>query len=327
MKKDQQQIIKSILENIFKKEDNVKSYILKPESTKKDQALAPKKLLISSRKIEVQEYFPRIADQFKTLSLPFEIELFDSKQLDEKIKRNKIPFWNTNQIVIQSTWRLCPIGKSWVRRHPKHLQSGTTTDHDGHCRLNTKGRDILHADEIKRIPELEIFKNAPIKASVDKLVFGEAANKYNELINGWCAYWNEILKPDIPLHPNYIKALMATESSFNKNPLTQNKEHKAIGLMQIMPETIGYLSTQSKDIKNHYIEMNKEDAKDPSVAIAAATRWLFRKYRLVKGNKKNATWMDALEEYKGITKQKGPISDGIRNKLNDFFNDLSKSQK
>jgi hypothetical protein len=259
--------------------------------------------------------------------LPFEIELFDSKTMDDKDKRNKIPFWNTNQIVKQSPWRLCPLGKSWVTRHPKHLKSGTITDHDGHCRLNHKGRDILHADEIRRIPTLEIFKNASVKASTDKLGFVDDANKYNELINGWCAYWNEILKPDIPLHPNYIKALMATESGFSEDPFTRNKNHKAIGLMQIMPETIGYLSTNSKDIKDHFIEMDKEDAKDPSVAIAASTRWLFRKHRLAKGKNKNSTWMDALEEYKGISKQKGLDSDKIRNDLNKFFNDLTKNSK
>ncbi len=120
---------------------------------------------------------------------------------------------------------------------------------------------------------------------------------------------------------------MATESGFNETPTTSEKNHRAIGLMQLMPETIGYLSTDSKDIKDQFIEMTKEDAKDPSVAIAAATRWLFRKYRLAKGKKKNATWMDALEEYKGIAKQNEVKSNEIRNKLNEFFNILDKDKK
>ena len=106
-------------------------------------------------------------------------------------------------------------------------------------------------------------------------------NKYNDLISGWSAYWNEMLKPEIPLHPNYVKALMATESSFNESPPSPTKDHKAIGLMQIMPETVGHLGFRSKDIKDHFIEISLEDARDPSVAIAAATRWLFRKHRLV----------------------------------------------
>jgi soluble lytic murein transglycosylase-like protein len=115
---------------------------------------------------------------------------------------------------------------------------------------------------------------------------------------------------------------MATESGFDENPRSPTKDHKAIGLMQIMPETVSYLGTRSKDIKNHFVEMSLEDAKDPSVAIAAATRWLFRKYRLVKGKKKGATWMDALEEYKGITNQKGITPENIRLKLNEFYKKL-----
>ena len=41
------------------------------------------------------------------------------------------------------------------------------------------------------------------------------ANKYDVLIRGWVRYWNEIFQPKNPLDPNLVKALMATESSFN----------------------------------------------------------------------------------------------------------------
>ena len=102
MKKDQKNIIKSSLETVFNKEDNVKSYLLKPESGKQGQAPVSKKLILSSRKVNVQNYFPKISEQLKKLSLPFDIELFDSKTMDEKTKRSNIPFWNTNQIVTQS---------------------------------------------------------------------------------------------------------------------------------------------------------------------------------------------------------------------------------
>lgn len=92
MKKNQKNVIKSILENIFNKEDNVKSYILKPESIKKSQTVVPKKLILSSRKVDVQNYLPRIIDQFKTLSLPFEIELFDSKEWTKRLREIKSLF-------------------------------------------------------------------------------------------------------------------------------------------------------------------------------------------------------------------------------------------
>ena len=44
-------------------------------------------------------------------------------------------------------------------------------------------------------------------------------NDYDQLITGWVKYWNEVLKTKIPLDPNFVKALMASESSFNSNQL------------------------------------------------------------------------------------------------------------
>ena len=322
LSKENKQRVKNLLEKVFNKNDSTVFHFIKTSKKESDhqyQIVFKTRKKIPSEKIKTAE---------KLLKSEFDGENWELHRWNEiigkvipKSKVYKVPFFDTRNIEERSPWRICPIGEHWVRRHPKDLKSGKVTDHDGHCRLNPKGKDLLKTDEIKRISELEIFKNASVKVSVNDLGFNNG-NKYNDLISGWSAYWNEMLKPEIPLHPNYVKALMATESSFNESPPSPTKDHKAIGLMQIMPETVGHLASRSKDIKDHFIEISLEDARDPSVAIAAATRWLFRKHRLVKGKKKGTTWMDALEEYKGITNQKGTKPAEIRLKLNQFYKKL-----
>jgi hypothetical protein len=319
LSKENKRKVKNLLEKVFNKSDFTVFHFIKASKKESDhqyQIVFKTRKKIPSEKIKTAE---------ELLKSEFDGENWELHRWNEiigkfipKSKVYKVPFFDTRNIEERSPWRICPIGEHWVRRHPKDLKSGKVTDHDGHCRLNPKGKDLLKTDEIKRISELEIFKNPSVKVSANDLGFKKNGNKYNFLINGWCTYWNEILKPEVPLHPNYIKALMATESGFDENPRSPTKDHKAIGLMQIMPETVSYLGTRSKDIKNHFIEMSLEDAKDPSVAIAAATRWLFRN----KGKKKGATWMDALEEYKGITNQKGITPENIRLKLNEFYKKL-----
>jgi hypothetical protein len=143
--------------------------------------------------------------------------------------------------------------------------------------------------------------------------------KYDDLINGWCAYWNDTLNPIEPLHPNFVKALIATESSFQENPKRTSKR-PAIGLMQIMPKTIHLLSSQSKELKDHFLELTEKDVLDPNVNICAGIRWLYRKYELSK--MKNKTWLAVLENYKGISAQKGNQSDDIRNKTLLYYNKL-----
>jgi hypothetical protein len=44
------------------------------------------------------------------------------------------------------------------------------------------------------------------------------SEKYDMLILGWVQYWNDIFKPEKPLDPKLIKALMASESSFRQDP-------------------------------------------------------------------------------------------------------------
>jgi len=327
LSKEEKQKIKKLLEKFFMKDDRVVFHLANASKKEPDNQY---RIIFKTRKSIPLE---RIQATEEILRSEFDQPKWKLDRWSEMIgkiipksKVYKIPFFDSRNIEERSPWRLCPIGEHWVRRHPKDLRSGKMTDHDGHCRLNPKGKDLLKPDEIRRISELEIFGNVLVKVSESDLGFKKNGNRYNFLINGWCAYWNEMLRPEVPLHPNYVKALMATESGFRLNPTPPTKDHKAIGLMQIMPKTVGYIGPRSKDIKDHFIDMSLDDAKDPSIAIAAATRWLFKKHRLVQGKKKGATWMDALEEYKGITNQKGAKPEEIRLELNKFYQRLQERQ-
>jgi soluble lytic murein transglycosylase-like protein len=107
-------------------------------------------------------------------------------------------------------------------------------------------------------------------------------------------HWNDIFNFKEPLDPNLVKALIATESSFRVDP----PGTKARGLMQLMPETFGYLNN-TKELKEHFIEIKKkENYLDPSANICAGVRWLFRK-KVTAGAllKRDADWIEAVADY------------------------------
>ncbi|HXH74025.1 MAG TPA: nucleotidyltransferase domain-containing protein [Bacteriovoracaceae bacterium] len=325
LKKEEIALIKEKIQKVFGEKTDLKVYLFGSRATGKNKKNSDIDLALKSKDPAINTKISTLKNELEESQIPYKIDLINwdviLKEYLPGIRKQKVPFWDKKQAVVVTPWRLCPLGEHWVIRHPKSIKSGKITDHDGHCRRNPKGKDILKSDEIKKISELEIFKKVSVKASYSDLKYPDG-NKYNDLINGWCAYWNEMLIPDEKLHPNYVKALLATESGFNINPPTFSKNHKAIGIMQIMPETIGYVSSRSKDLKDHFLEITKEDLKDPNIAIAVAIRWLFRKYQLVKRKKKNATWLDSLEEYKGITDQKGKVPSDIRESLKSKISEL-----
>jgi ribosomal protein S15P/S13E len=121
------------------------------------------------------------------------------------------------------------------------------------------------------------------------------------LIAGWVQYWNEILKSDQPLDPNLVKALIASESNFYPERLNNKKDsNSARGLMQITNDTRKLLD-DGKELKDHYVTATKKDLNDPAVNICAGVRWLFRKREIASAVrlKRQATWLEAAEEYKG----------------------------
>ena len=78
---------------------------------------------------------------------------------------------------------------------------------------------------------------------------------YDYEIVYWTEYWNKVYKRNPPLSPEIVKALIASESSFDVNAKALAKktgdELGAMGLLQIMPETRIYLSGKCAGDQKH----------------------------------------------------------------------------
>ena len=112
-----------------------------------------------------------------------------------------------------------------------------------------------------------------------------------------------MLKPEEPLDPNLVKALIASESSFEPQkciPAGKKHEH-ARGLMQITDETLSIVGSHKDEVKDHFICATQNEVMDPSTNICIGVRWLLTKKVDAKARLHYAaTWDDAVAEYKGI---------------------------
>ena len=232
-------------------------------------------------------------------------------------------------------WRVCPYGEHWVRTHPMQVPpskthpGGSVTTRHGHCAHNPSGKDQLYPEEIQEISS-QNFSNLKNKPCPLPSKFGAQGTKFDELIAGWAQYWNEVLKPDQPLDPNLVKALIASESGFDPKQLANKKNsNSARGLMQVTNETRKILDGYHGDLRDHLITATKTGLNDPSVNICAGIRWLFEKRRQASVHlKRPATWIEAVWEYKGVklakTKKK---AEKIRSIFNEFYEEFKKCKK
>jgi len=237
-------------------------------------------------------------------------------------------------------WRLCPSGKHYVRTHDEHVKlskthpNGETVVRHAHCANNPSHKDMLSFDEIHAITE-KYFSNLTGTPTAGILIkYGQTdahflkADDYDYLIRGWVYYWNTIFKPINPLDPNLIKALMATESSFNEKSnnivLNKNKKIHARGLLQITEETWHVLGNHHGELHNYLIELKESDLFDPSANIYGGIRWLFRKKEIASTRlKREATWEEAIIDYKsyrGAINKNKPVP--ALNHLRDYYNQL-----
>lgn len=209
------------------------------------------------------------------------------------------------------TWRLCPAGEHWIITHPmrvppsKSHPTGSMTIRRGHCAKNPSGKDQLYPDEILEITQ-QSFKDLKSKPCPSDLGFKIKGTQFDDIIAGWTKYWNEVLNPKIPLDPNIVKALIASESGFNSKMLANKKNsNSARGLMQILNSTRKTLGDEKGELKDHFLTVTKDELNDPSANICAGTRWLFQKQRLASSYLgREATWEEAVMNYKGKLKSK-----------------------
>lgn len=150
----------------------------------------------------------------------------------------------------QHHWRICGNKEYLVKSCTRHNRDGSTSYIPCKCVTNPNQKnhqDELRFNEIIAMTELH-FKDlhdpelrSGVKDFLDKF---SAGDKFDHEIIGWAKYWSDILKPTEPLNLNLIKALIASESTFdeksvyNDNPLNKKKlKSNPRGLMQIRADT------------------------------------------------------------------------------------------
>lgn len=210
-------------------------------------------------------------------------------------------------------WRLCPAGQHWRRAHIQSTyqkKDGTIVkEHQvsAGCCDNPSGKDQLYPDEVREIAARH-FQNLKQKPPALKLrkIDKDDPNTFDDLIGGWVQYWNEVFNPPIALDPNVIKALIASESRYNLKvkDMRLSTRNYARGLMQITDDTRKILADEKGELKEHLIHLTKDDVHEAGLSICAAVRWLFHKKNLasVVRLRREATWEEAILEYKGYLK-------------------------
>lgn len=333
--KKQKTQIKSILENFFVKEDNIRFYFLKKSKIKPELEYH---IPFKTKKTSSVEKLKSLQKQIKEdTGTSWEFVRWNKiiGEILPESKVYKVPFFDTKDIEVKNPWRVCPIGEHWVRRHAKYLKTGTITDHDGHCRKNPTKKDLLKGDEMDLIATSKLFLNPKVKVSKKTLTMKgiryPKQNKYDDLISGWTAYWNEVFQLKNPLHPNHVKALMTTESSFNPRAWAQNPKPTGLarGLMQLTEQATRWAKDHKlKEYRDHFIDLDYEDLWDPNRNIALGVRHLFRKRETAKWVlKREPTWLEVLMDYKGRLKSKTSESANVKAELRDLFKQMDMDVK
>lgn len=191
-----------------------------------------------------------------------------------KVSRPK----NSTKTANSHPWRLCPSGEHWVTSHPLHIPpskknpEGAVTTRLGHCHDNPSRKDSMYADEISEIAQQNFIKlvGSPTK---NNLGF-RRGNEFDQLIRGWTIYWNEVFKPNEPLDPDLVKALIASESSFDPDVIVKvgKTKNRARGLMQVTDETQKILGNPKGELKNQLVHVDQEDLTNPNLNICAGIR-------------------------------------------------------
>ena len=200
--------------------------------------------------------------------------------------------------------KICPIGSIFVKGHHKTIDN---REHywKAHCRKVKIRKDILNSDEIQEIYRV----NKEQKLTLPKAYSFGAKNglKYDSLISFWVEYWNRVFNVKTNITVGLVKTLMMSESTFGKKATakTHNRPGSAIGLLQITDYTLKLIQLNSKELTNHRFKITRDDLFNPTVNVAVAIRWLYRKRQIAKYYlKKEPSALQLAEEYKGIRNDK-----------------------
>jgi len=211
-----------------------------------------------------------------------------------------------------------------VREHPLHVPVSNKnpigiTIRDQHQRRLTG--TSLGLEDIK-----SIFKNYNLSKLIypnpNKLDF-PSGNQYDTIIAVWTDYFNQKFNTIPPLHPNVVKALIASESGFQSDP-PGNKV--ARGIAQITKQTFKTLQDPNGEAKDFiFYKIRQKDLLDPDIAIPLAIRWLFRKKAMATQKLKRAsTTEELILEYKGLLKSKTDLKDKALTNFRKNYDQLEK---
>lgn len=213
-----------------------------------------------------------------------------------------------------------------VREHPMRVpvskkNPAGITIRDRHLR-RLKGT-YLDAVEIESIFKNYSRKDLMYPAS-GKLNKYKNADKYDEVIAVWTDYFNKKFNADPPLDPDVVKALIASESSFNPDPLGNRKI--ALGIVQITKKTLKILQDPTGEAKEFiFKDIRQKDLKDPNISIPMAVRWLHRKRETAAGKLKHApNHEEIILEYKGLLKSNSDYKKAGLKKYREDYAELKK---
>ena len=213
---------------------------------------------------------------------------------------------------------------SIVRKHPLHVPvsnknpTGITIRDQHPRRLHGTS---LNIEDIKFI--VKNYNRNGLQYPTPNDLHFENGNQYDETIAIWTDYFNHKFNSIFPLHPNVVKALIASESGFQSDPPI-NKV--ARGIAQITKQTFKTLQDPKGETKDFiFYKIRQKDLLDPGIAIPMAVRWLFRKKKLANHKlKRDPTIEELILEYKGLLKSKTSLKDKALENFRKNYEQLDK---